>query len=90
MVPVPKYVPARTRIRNVDMAPAAAARGTRQVWFTADNSTETEIWARQELSPGVFVKGPAIIEQLDATSVIPTGWIGRVDGFHNLVMTRDG
>jgi N-methylhydantoinase A len=32
--------------------------------------------------------GPAIVEQLDATTVIPAGWSARVDGFSNLILQK--
>ena len=34
------------------------------------------------------VAGPAIVEQFDATTVIPAGWTGRVDGYRNLILER--
>jgi N-methylhydantoinase A/oxoprolinase/acetone carboxylase beta subunit len=34
------------------------------------------------------VTGPAIVEQFDATTVIPAGWSGRVDGYRNLILER--
>jgi len=32
------------------------------------------------------IAGPAIVEQFDATTVIPSGWSGRVDGYRNLIL----
>jgi N-methylhydantoinase A len=32
--------------------------------------------------------GPAIVEQLDATTAIPPDWRATVDGFCNLVLSR--
>ena len=37
---------------------------------------------------GAVVTGPAIVEQFDATTVIPAGWTGRVDGFRNLILEK--
>ena len=39
-----------------------------------------------DLDIGACVTGPAIVEQLDATTVIPPGWTGRVDGMRNLIL----
>jgi N-methylhydantoinase A/oxoprolinase/acetone carboxylase beta subunit len=36
----------------------------------------------------VSIAGPAIVEQFDATTVIPSGWNGQVDGYRNLILTR--
>ena len=33
-------------------------------------------------------RGPPVVEQFDATTVIPPGWRGKVDGFRNLVLER--
>jgi N-methylhydantoinase A len=34
-------------------------------------------------------EGPAIAEQLDATIVVPPGWRAKVDGYWNMILTRD-
>jgi N-methylhydantoinase A len=34
------------------------------------------------------ITGPAIVEQFDATTVIPPGWSARVDGLRNLLLER--
>jgi N-methylhydantoinase A len=34
------------------------------------------------------VNGPAIIEQFDATTVVPPGWTARVDALRNLVIEK--
>jgi len=36
-----------------------------------------------------MIAGPAIVEQFDATTVIPTGWTARVDGYRNLILQRE-
>lgn len=41
---------------------------------------------RGELEPGEMLKGPMIIEQLDTTTVIPTGIEASVDAGHNLIL----
>ena len=88
-VPVPKYEPVAEQ--NVSESPASetARKGTRSVWFTSDAATETAIWDRNGLSAGAILHGPAIVEQLDATTVVPAGWRAHVDGFMNLMLTRE-
>jgi N-methylhydantoinase A len=88
-VPVPKYEPVAEQ--NVSESPASetARKGTRSVWFTSDAATETAIWDRNVLSAGAILHGPAIVEQLDATTVVPAGWRAHVDGFMNLILTRE-
>ena len=65
---------------------AEAAKGTRAVYFDAKNATKTTVYERDKLDVGVSVSGPAIVEQFDATTVIPAGWQGRVDRFGNLIL----
>ena len=66
-----------------------ARKGSRDVWFTSDASTETAIWDRNTLPAGSILSGPAIVEQLDSTIVVPDGWIAHVDGYMNLILTRE-
>ena len=47
---------------------------------------ETSVYDRSDIRPGMRVKGPAIIEQMDSTTVIPPEWTAYADGFGNLIM----
>jgi N-methylhydantoinase A len=44
------------------------------------------VYARGSLSTGQAVAGPAIVRQLDATTLLPPGWTARVDGHRNLIL----
>jgi N-methylhydantoinase A len=70
--------------------PAPARLGQQPVWFqTAGGSLEawpTALYDREGLRPGNRLPGPALLFQLDATTVIPPGWQGRVDGFGHLLL----
>jgi N-methylhydantoinase A len=46
------------------------------------------LYERDKLDVGAAIAGPAIVEQFDATTVIPQGWTGRVDGYRNLILER--
>ena len=87
-LPVPKYVPksgtAPARPRPV----AEAAKGKRRVHFDARTALDATVYERDRLDIGVSVAGPAIVEQFDATTIIPPGWRGRVDTFGNLILER--
>ena len=86
---MPKYEPVPEADVKEAPAPDAARKGTREVWFTSDTPTETAIWARRDLPAGATLDGPAIVEQLDSTTVVPAGWRAHVDGFLNLILTRE-
>ncbi|MBX9702135.1 MAG: hydantoinase/oxoprolinase family protein [Acetobacteraceae bacterium] len=71
-------------------ADATAARvGRRQVWLSGAWHA-VPILDRDRLRPGNRLEGPAIIEQMDSTTVVPPGWTARVDGFANLVLEVAG
>ncbi|GBD43657.1 Acetophenone carboxylase gamma subunit [bacterium HR40] len=63
----------------------AACIGVRPVWFSG-RFLPTPILARERLAPGARFQGPAIVEQLDATTVVEPGDEGQVDAFGNLVL----
>ena len=88
-VPVPKYRPAATKGVKVRPAPKSAIKGTRMVNFDAKGGTETPLYERDRLSPGARLNGPTIVEQLDATTVVPRGWSATVDEFQNLILARE-
>ncbi len=69
-----------------DGTASATPKSTRPVWFSAEGAVETAIWWRPDLAPGTVVEGPAVIEQLDATTPIPPGYRARVDASLNLVI----
>ncbi len=60
------------------------------VWFDGLSGAEVPVYERDGLGPGATVAGPAIVEQFDATTVLPKGWLGRVDGHLNLILERAG
>jgi len=88
-VTVPKYQP---RLEPVPQAPRAsdiAVKGRRRIHFGAKESVEARLYERDRLEIGMTIAGPAIVEQFDATTVIRSGWTGRVDGYRNLILQRD-
>ena len=87
-VTVPKYEPRAEPPPKAPPSPADAVKGTRRIHFGAKDSTEATLYERDKLAVGMTVTGPAIVEQFDATTVIPTGWTGRVDGYRNLILER--
>jgi N-methylhydantoinase A len=51
-----------------------------------DGLVETPVYARSDLGAGTALEGPAVIEQLDSTTVIPPGWHAEVDEWLNIRM----
>jgi N-methylhydantoinase A len=59
----------------------------RPVWLEeARDFVTTPIYARDALRPGNRFTGPAIVEQMDATTLVPTGMTARVDPWLNLIL----
>ena len=71
-----------------DRAPAlkAAQAGERRVWFT-DGWRQTPIYAREKLPRDAAFEGPAILEQLDCTTVVEPGDKVRQDKLGNLLIS---
>jgi N-methylhydantoinase A len=53
--------------------PMPEPTGHRPVWFDGKASMETPIYRRETLAPGMTFTGPAIIDQLDATTPVHPG-----------------
>ena len=68
-------------------SPKRAQVGEAPVVFR-NGAHDTPLYLRQELHCGNRVPGPALVLQMDSTTVIPPGWAAEVDAFGNLVMTQ--
>jgi N-methylhydantoinase A len=88
-VGVPKYRPVQ------EDAPASpkvkgALKGRRRIHVPAvgdgAGAIEAAIYERGALDIGATVAGPAIVEQFDATTVVPPRWRGTVDRYRNLIL----
>ncbi len=88
-VNVPKFSPRALDARPAAPPKPAAIKGRRRVFFTADAPTDTTVYDRNRLDVGASFAGPAIIEQFDATTVVPPGWRACVDRYGNLVLEQD-
>jgi N-methylhydantoinase A len=67
-------------------AGSPAPVGERPVWFAADAPATAKLYARDKLLPGQVIAGPAVIEQLDTTTLVFPGDRARVDAAHNLLI----
>jgi N-methylhydantoinase A len=85
---VPKYAPQPLLPRAPAPPRNDAIKGSRMVRFAADAATETAVLDRDRLPVGTTFAGPAIVEQFDATTVVPRGWHASVDRHLNLLLER--
>jgi N-methylhydantoinase A len=64
-----------------------AIRETREVWLAESRDfVACPVYAREELNAGNRFFGPAIVEQMDATTVVLPGMTARVDPYLNLIL----
>jgi N-methylhydantoinase A len=62
------------------------AASRRAVWFEPDAAQDTPVYDRATLMPGDTIAGPAVIEQLDATTLLFPGDRATVDPYLNLMV----
>ncbi len=80
---IPK--PTMPKVRETGDAESALT-GSRQVYFDeAGGFVETPIYNRDKLLPGARIQGPAVVEQLDSTVVLPPETASVVDPYLNII-----
>jgi len=62
--PHEKYNPVRGTVKD-------AVSGRRKVWFPETGFVATPVYDRERLPAGCRITGPAIVEQMDTTTVVP-------------------
>ena len=74
-----------------ELSPAGALEeartGTQPVFFEAGRA-EASVYARERLGFGTRIDGPAILTQLDATTLLLPDQVGVVDRFGNLIISE--
>jgi len=79
-VAMPRFGPAGATLQD-------ALRTTRTARFDG-NEMDCPVYQRERLDVGLIVTGPAILDQLDCTTVICPGQTARVDEWKNLIITQ--
>ncbi len=88
-------IEATGRVRKASFPPmpmegpdaSAAIIGRREVWLAeAGSFVACPVLDRGRLRPGNIVTGPAIIEQMDATTLVLPGMHARVEPYLNLIL----
>src|SRR5436190_1723403 len=69
-------------------APPEAA--SRPVHFDSTGTAlDTPVYLRSHLAAGTTLTGPAVIDQLDSTTLVPPGWRAEVDEWLNIRLHRE-
>ena len=66
------------------------AKEHREAVFGDEDRVSAAVYERDDLRPGARIDGPAIIEQLDSTVVVPPGDQAEVDGYSNIIIHVGG
>lgn len=93
-----EFVGLRIRVRGAMTIPEPASEegtavaesrlGTRPMRFQGKIYDAVDVYERGNLVLGDAVPGPAVIEQPDATIVVPIGFVARVSAYGTILMTR--
>ncbi len=78
------YIPQKRALKPGDGSEACYAE--RQVYFDGE-FLSTRFYRRDGLRPGDLVRGPALITEYTAATVLPPGASAKVDGYGNLVIS---
>lgn len=87
MVPTPKFRWQERKPASVRQSRQALIK-TKRVWFESKPQS-TGIYDRQRLAPGARLRGPAVIVEYTATTVVPPDFTCTVDRHLNLVLKRN-
>ncbi|HEX6768960.1 MAG TPA: hydantoinase/oxoprolinase family protein, partial [Candidatus Binatia bacterium] len=83
LVPQAKLSPGKVTGRKVE----EAKLGERKVYFGKEHGVlTTHVYNRDLFEPGHKIAGPAIVEQLDTTTVIHPEQEATVDGYRNIII----
>lgn len=65
-----------------------AVIGSRSVRESEDSFAEYTLYDREKLHYGNIITGPAIIEQMDSTTIVLMGQTAKVDAYLNIIIER--
>ncbi len=72
--------------------PGAGARAVAraETWFGEGEAVSAGVYQRAALGAGDRIAGPAVVTQLDATTLVPPGWAAEVTASGALLVARTG
>ena len=85
-VTVPRRMTAPDRAPALARTAADAVVERRPVWFPETGFVQTPVYDRTALPVGLSFSGSAVIEQMDATTIVPPGAAVVIDSFGNIDM----
>lgn len=85
MVPIARPVMEEHALTSSGVTPLVQSH--REVYFDGHHVKECPVYERATLSSGDTLNGPAIIEQMDSTTIVPPDFQARVDSWQNIIIT---
>jgi len=82
----------KTPIKEIDPKPFTieeCVKEVRPVIFEGTGKVDTKIYDREKLSPGMEMAGPAIIEEVSASSVIYPGMKASIDVYGDIIIETE-
>jgi N-methylhydantoinase A len=76
------------KVSKGDSSPAPAAIGTQSIYVDGKDQKAT-LYDRSKTRSGNVIRGPAVVLQMDTTTLILPGHIGTVDDFGNILITPE-
>jgi N-methylhydantoinase A/oxoprolinase/acetone carboxylase beta subunit len=68
---------------------SATPKAERKTFFESMGAfVSCPVYERADLAPGTAIAGPAIVEQMDTTTVVPPDFRARSDEWGNLILSR--
>ena len=80
------------RLEGLDLRQTSATgsgssmTGSRKVWFKGTSRVDCAIHDRDKMNAGAEAPGPAVIQAVDTTIVVPPGWTARADDNGYIIM----
>jgi N-methylhydantoinase A len=77
----------KIKLRHPTPGTGTAKKGTRRVYFeTSDDFAVSSVYERSRLPVGSTIRGPAVVEELDSTTLIHPKHSARIDKFGNIII----
>jgi N-methylhydantoinase A len=74
-------------LAELDVATGTPEIGRRTVWIDGSAGAAVDVYDRGLLSPGRRLEGPAVLEQMDCTTLLMPGDLAEIDRFGNVLVT---
>ena len=82
-------VPRPELVASKSGGPGRGASASRRTWFPETGDyVECPVFDRAALGEGSALEGPAIVEQMDTTTIVPPDFTARSDSAGNLILRR--